>query len=118
MLTGRTVIVVDDGLATGSTMEAAVAALRQHRPASIPVAVPVGAPETCHRLKRIADEAVCMESPEPFAAVGLWHRPRFDQLSDAEVVELLRQAGPSVKLASQVNPRPHNFAAHLTRSAL
>jgi putative phosphoribosyl transferase len=94
VLTDRTVIVVDDGLATGSTMEAAVAALRQHQPASILVAVPVGAPETCHRLKRIADEAICLESPEPFTAVGLWY-DRFDQLSDAEVIELLRQAGPS-----------------------
>jgi putative phosphoribosyl transferase len=94
MLAGRTVIVVDDGLATGSTMEAAVAALRQHEPAGILIAVPVGAPETCHRLKRIADEVLCVESPEPFTAVGLWYE-RFDQLSDAQVIDVLRQAGHS-----------------------
>src|SRR4029450_13428171 len=61
VLTDRTVIVIDDGLATGSTMEAVVAALRQHQPASILIAVPVGAPETCHRLRRIADDAIVSE---------------------------------------------------------
>jgi putative phosphoribosyl transferase len=86
------VIVIDDGLATGSTMEAAVSALRQHRPARIVVAVPVGAPETCWRLGRIADEVVCAETPDPFTAVGLWYE-HFDQLSDDEVIALLRH-GP------------------------
>jgi putative phosphoribosyl transferase len=90
-LTGRTVIVIDDGLATGSTMEAAVAALRQYQPASIVIAVPVGAPETCHRLKQVADEVVCVESPEPFTAVGLWYE-RFEQVSDAEVIDMLSRA--------------------------
>jgi putative phosphoribosyl transferase len=94
VLGGRTVIVVDDGLATGSTMEAAVAALRQHQPAGILIAVPVGAPETCHRLKQIADEVLCVESPEPFTAVGLWY-DRFDQLSDSQVIDLLGQGGRS-----------------------
>ena len=94
VLTDRIVIVVDDGLATGSTMEAAVSALRRHRPARIVIAVPVGAPETCHRLKRLADEVVCVESPDPFTAVGMWYE-RFDQLNDAEVIALLNQAGGS-----------------------
>jgi putative phosphoribosyl transferase len=94
MLADRTAIVIDDGLATGSTMEAAVEALRLHNPASILIAVPVGAPENCRRLTRIADEVFCLESPEPFTAVGLWYE-RFDQLSDAEVIALLRGADRS-----------------------
>jgi len=91
-LQGRTVIVIDDGLATGSTMEAAVSALREHRPAKIVVAVPVGAVESCRRLRALADEVICLRTPEPFNAVGLWYQ-RFDQTTDAEVVELLRRAG-------------------------
>ena len=90
-LQGKTAIVVDDGLATGSTMEAAVLALRQHHPARIVVASPVGAVESCQRLRAIADEVVCAQTPEPFNAVGLWYQI-FDQTSDNEVVELLRQA--------------------------
>src|SRR5437660_5814266 len=69
---GRTVILVDDGLATGSTMRAAIAALRQQRPARIVVAVPVGASETCAEFQNEADEAICARMPEPFYAVGLW----------------------------------------------
>ena len=88
-LRDRTVIVIDDGLATGSTMEAAVAALRIQEPARIVVAVPVGAAETCHRLQQVADEVVCVETPTPFNAVGLWYE-RFDQVSDDEVISLLR----------------------------
>jgi len=90
-LQGKTAIVVDDGLATGSTMEAAVLALRQHHPARIVVASPVGAVESCQRLRAIADEVVCAHTPEPFNAVGLWYQI-FDQTSDNEVIELLRQA--------------------------
>jgi len=90
-LDGKQVIVVDDGLATGSTMEAAVLALRQHHPARIVVASPVGAVESCERLRAVADEVVCARSPEPFNAVGLWYQS-FDQTSDAEVVDILRQA--------------------------
>jgi erythromycin esterase-like protein/predicted phosphoribosyltransferase len=90
-LRGKTAIVVDDGLATGSTMEAAVIALREHHPARIVVASPVGAVESCRRLQAVADEVVCVRTPEPFNAVGLWYQ-FFDQTSDAEVVELLRQA--------------------------
>lgn len=90
-LRNKTVIVVDDGLATGSTMEAAVSALRQHHPAKIIVAVPVGAADSCRRLRAMADEAICLQTPDPFNAVGLWYQV-FDQTTDAEVVELLRLA--------------------------
>lgn len=88
---GRAVILVDDGLATGSTMRAAVAALRKQNPARIVVAVPVGAEDTCDLLSEEADEVVCAATPEPFHAVGLWFRD-FDQTSDEEVRELLARA--------------------------
>ena len=87
-LAGHTVLVIDDGLATGSTMEAAVSALRAHKPAHIVVAVPVGAPETCQRLAQMADEVVCVQMPVPFNAVGLWYE-RFDQVSDDEVIAVV-----------------------------
>jgi len=90
-LAGKTVIVVDDGLATGSTMRAAVRALRQLGPARIVVAVPVGAAETCRELRREADEVVCSETPEPFRAVSLWYE-EFDQTTDHEVRHLLETA--------------------------
>jgi predicted phosphoribosyltransferase len=85
---GRTVILVDDGLATGSTMQAAVTALRRLEPARIIVAVPVGAHDTCHRLARFADEVICLLAPEPFQAVGLWYET-FSQTTDDEVKGLL-----------------------------
>jgi len=88
---GRTVIVVDDGLATGSTMRAAVLAIRQQHPARLVVAVPVGAAETCAMLGQDADEVVCAAMPSPFHAVGLWYRD-FPQASDGEVRELLDEA--------------------------
>jgi putative phosphoribosyl transferase len=88
---GRTVIVVDDGLATGATMRAAVAALRQHEPARLVVAVPVGAEDTCRQLQAEADEVVCAATPYPFRAVGLWYR-EFAQTSDEEVRQLLDEA--------------------------
>jgi predicted phosphoribosyltransferase len=88
---GRTVILVDDGLATGSTMHAAVAALRQLGPARIVVAVPVGAPGSCAEFEGEADEAVCAETPEPFYAVGLWYGD-FTQTTDEEVHEVLERA--------------------------
>jgi predicted phosphoribosyltransferase len=87
-LTGRTVILVDDGLATGATMRAAVRAVRGQRPSRIVVAVPVGAADTCRALRAEADEVVCLRTPEPFQAVGLWYR-RFDQTTDDEVRALL-----------------------------
>ena len=87
-LEGRTVILVDDGLATGSTMRAAVLAVRRLRPARVIVAVPVGARETCEALGALADDVVCALIPEPFSAVGLWYLD-FSQTTDQEVRELL-----------------------------
>jgi len=88
---GRTVILVDDGLATGSSMRAAVAALRRQEPARIVVAVPVGAVETCEDLGAEADEAVCVRTPDPFYAVGIWYG-NFAQTTDEEVRDLLERA--------------------------
>jgi predicted phosphoribosyltransferase len=87
----RIVILVDDGLATGSTMRAAVAALRQSGPAQIVVAVPVGALETCAELQREADRIWCLQAPDPFYAVGLWYET-FSQTTDQEVSEMLEYA--------------------------
>jgi predicted phosphoribosyltransferase len=87
----RTVILVDDGLATGATMQAAVQALRQQHPARIVVAVPTGSPETCARIAEEADEVVCATTPDPFHAVGLWYE-NFAQTSDEEVHDLLARA--------------------------
>ena len=85
---GRSVIVVDDGLATGSSMRAAVAALRNMQPASILVAVPVAAPQTVDEFRRDSIDIVALRTPEPFEAVGLWYE-NFSQTSDEEVQELL-----------------------------
>jgi predicted phosphoribosyltransferase len=89
-LRARVVILVDDGLATGSTMRAAVEAVRQHRPARVVVAVPVGAPATCEEFADITDETVCARTPEPFRAVGLWYSD-FSQTTDEDVRQLLRE---------------------------
>jgi predicted phosphoribosyltransferase len=88
-LRGRTVILVDDGLATGSTMKAAVQAVRQHDPARVIVAVPVGAPSTCDEFASLTDETICARTPEPFLAVGQWYDD-FSQTTDAEVRALLQ----------------------------
>jgi len=88
---GKTVIVIDDGLATGSTMKAAIAALRRQNPAKIIAAVPTASPETCEELKSAADEIVCAIMPEPFYAVGFSYED-FEQTTDAEVRELIQQA--------------------------
>jgi putative phosphoribosyl transferase len=88
---GKVVILVDDGLATGSTMHAAVRALRQQQAGRIVVAVPVAARETCESLRAEADEVVCAVTPEPFYAVGLWYND-FSQTTDEEVRDLLEQA--------------------------
>src|SRR5256886_1501842 len=87
---GKTVILVDDGLATGSTMRAAAAALRQQRPARIIVAVPVSAPQTCDEYRMGVDEIVCATTPEPFYGVGRWDKD-FSQTTDGEVRDLLEQ---------------------------
>lgn len=92
-LAAATVILVDDGLATGSTMRAAVMAVRQQQPARVVVAVPVGASTTCQELAREADEVVCLRTPEPFVAVGLWYID-FTQTSDRDVQQLL-ESSPS-----------------------
>ncbi|MFZ1545996.1 MAG: phosphoribosyltransferase [Candidatus Nitrotoga sp.] len=86
----HTVIIVDDGLATGSSMRAAIAALRQKRPTKLIVAVPVGAHTACSELKALADEVICLETPENFSAVGLWYRD-FLQVTDEEVKNLLER---------------------------
>jgi predicted phosphoribosyltransferase len=88
---GHTVILVDDGLATGSSMRAAIAALRRLHPARIVVAVPVGASETCQELQAEVDEVVCGHTPEPFLAVGRWYED-FSQTTDEEVHDLLERA--------------------------
>jgi predicted phosphoribosyltransferase len=88
---GRTVVLIDDGLATGSTMKAAVEAVRALSPARIIVAVPVGSPDTCREFAAIADEIVCARRPEHFAAVGQWYDD-FRQTTDEEVRELLQTA--------------------------
>lgn len=90
---GRTVILVDDGLATGSTMRAAIEALRAEGPAQIVVAVPTAAAETCEELSGLVDDVVCASTPEPFLAVGLWYDD-FSQTTDEEVRELLAAARP------------------------
>ena len=88
---GRTVILVDDGLATGSSMRAAVTALREEEPARIVVAVPAAASETCEAFEGEVDELVCLISADPFLAVGYWYDD-FSETSDEEVRELLERA--------------------------
>lgn len=89
-LRDQIVVLVDDGLATGSTMRAAVQAVRAQGPSRIVVAVPVGAPDTCRQFSDVADEVICARTPEPFSAVGLWYRD-FTPTNDAQVRELLTE---------------------------
>jgi putative phosphoribosyl transferase len=100
---GRTVILVDDGLATGSSMRAAVAALRQKNPRRIVVAVPVAAAATCREFEAEVDEIVCYQTPEPFYSVGLWYED-FSQTTDEEIRQLLERSntGRSDPLRSEV----------------
>jgi predicted phosphoribosyltransferase len=104
-LRGKTVILVDDGLATGASMAAAIAGLRAQNPARIVVAVPTAAPETCEQFESVADEIVCVETPQPFFGVGMWYRD-FSQTSDDEVRHLLASAA-----GQQVEQAVHYFAA-------
>src|SRR5207248_8826191 len=87
----KTVILIDDGLATGSTMRAAAAALHQQKPARIVVAVPVSAVQTCDEYRMGVDEIICASTPEPFLGVGQWYLD-FSQTTDEEVRELLTKA--------------------------
>ena len=98
-LAGRVVILVDDGLATGSTMRAAATAVLQQHPKRVVVAVPVAAAQTCEALRAVVDEVVCGFTPEPFRAVGMWYDD-FDQTTDAEVHALLAAA-------SRAHSAPH-----------
>jgi putative phosphoribosyl transferase len=90
-ISGKIAILIDDGLATGASMRAAVAGLRAQRPARIVVAVPIAADETCEMFEDVVDEIICAETPQPFYGVGLWYR-NFSQTSDAEVRVLLEEA--------------------------
>lgn len=96
---GRTVILVDDGLATGATMIAAARSARARKPARLVIAVPVGSSEACAVLQREADEVVCLATPDPFWAVGLYYRD-FGQTEDAEVERLLREARQRAPVAT------------------
>ena len=87
---GKTVILIDDGLATGSSMRAAVAGVKTQNPAHVIVAVPAAAPETCEEFEDEVDEIICLAKPQPFYGVGLWYE-NFSQTSDEEVRELLSQ---------------------------
>ena len=89
-LHGVTAILVDDGLATGSTMRAAVQSARARQPSQVVVAVPVAAPDACEQLRDVADDVVCARTPEPFSAVGQWYRD-FSQTTDEEVRQLLER---------------------------
>jgi putative phosphoribosyl transferase len=93
---GRIVILVDDGLATGASMRAAVLALRQQQPAGIIVAVPVAAPETCADFETEVEQTICLETPEPFFAVGLYYR-HFAQVTDEQVRELIKQSAEDLE---------------------
>ena len=90
-ISGSTVILIDDGLATGATMRAAASAIKTKNPAKIVVAVPTGAPDTCELFKREVDEVICIATPEPFYGVGAWYG-NFSQTTDEEVCELLDKA--------------------------
>jgi predicted phosphoribosyltransferase len=107
-LAGRTVILVDDGLATGSTMQAAAQAVRHDDPAAVVVAVPVADPEVCAALRAVADEVVCVVTPQPLGAVGAWYED-FSQTSDDEVRDLLARA-------RRPSPTPGPAAGGATRA--
>ena len=106
---GRTVILVDDGLATGASMRAAVRALRLRHPAAITVAVPIGSRDTCDQFRGQVEEVVCARTPEPFHAVGAWYR-NFTQTTDDEVRELLDRAAHERRVR---RVREHNQAAQV-----
>ena len=94
---GRNIILVDDGLATGSTMQAAVRALRQHQPMAITVAVPVAAIDPCRDFQGTVDKVLCGHTPKPFQAVGQWYRD-FSQITDRDVLEILNHNAHELKV--------------------
>lgn len=96
MITGRTVILVDDGIATGTTMRVAIAALKKQRPSRTVVAIPVAPRSTCRHLENEVDEVVCLLMPDEFYAIGMWYG-NFAQLTDEEVCDLLEQADRQVR---------------------
>jgi predicted phosphoribosyltransferase len=96
---GRTIILVDDGLATGASMRAAVAAIRQQAPGRLVVAVPAASPEVCDEFAHRVEDIVCLITPEPFYGVGFWY-DQFSQTTDQEVRDLLERANLNVKGAS------------------
>lgn len=103
---GRTVILVDDGIATGATMRAAIAAVRQQEPAHVVVAVPVAAPSTCEELRATGTEVVCVMAPEFFLGVGMWYE-EFPQTSDDEIRSVLDRAWHAVAEAPSSLPEAH-----------
>jgi predicted phosphoribosyltransferase len=107
-LAGRTVILVDDGLATGATMRAAVEAVRQQQPKRMVVAVPIASPETCEAFRDVTDDTVCALTPEPFYAVGLWYED-FSETSDEEVHELLEDARARSASGPRAAPLPRDL---------
>ena len=108
---GRTVILVDDGIATGATMHAAVAAIKQQQPTRIIIAVPTAAPSTCDEFANEVDELVCVIRPEPFIAVGYWYR-QFSQTTDEEVRSLLAQANHGFPTAQQKPQKAPEIVNH------
>ena len=99
-IAGKVVVLVDDGLATGSTMRAAIQAVRRLNPSRVVVAVPVGASATCEELRAAADEVVCARTPAPFSAVGVWYED-FSQTTDDEVTRLLQESAFSPGVGSR-----------------
>lgn len=105
----KIVILVDDGLATGASMRAAIRALRQHSPAEVVVAVPVGAPDTCRQFEGEVDEVICGKTPPDFSAVGAWYLD-FRQTTDEEVRELLDNVAHENKVHDIITKHPERYA--------
>ena len=94
-VSNHTVLLVDDGIATGSSIRAAITILKQHQPKRIVVAVPVAPLVVCEELKNVVDEVVCLSMPEAFYAIGLWYK-NFAQTTDSKVRNLLEKSSPTV----------------------